>query len=110
MDLFEKLERNMGPLGMYSDQAEGYYVFPHITGKLSSRMIFNGKEVVMWSINNYWGLGHRPDVIKVDADATAEYGLCYPMGSRMMSGNTKQHEELEEGNSLNLSIKKLPYS
>lgn len=96
MDLFEKLEKNMGPLGMYSDQAEGYYVFPHITGKLSSRMIFNGKEVVMWSINNYLGLGHRPDVIKVDADATAEYGLCYPMGSRMMSGNTKQHEELEE--------------
>ncbi|MBT8219056.1 MAG: pyridoxal phosphate-dependent aminotransferase family protein [Bacteroidia bacterium] len=96
MDLFEKLEKNMGPLGMYSEQAEGYYIFPHIIGKLASRMKFNGKEVVMWSINNYLGLGHRPDVIKVDADATAEYGLCYPMGSRMMSGNSKQHEELEE--------------
>ncbi len=96
MDLFEKLEKNMGPLGMHADKAEGYYVFPHITGKLSSRMMFNNKEVVMWSINNYLGLGHRPDVIKVDADATAEYGLCYPMGSRMMSGNTQKHEDLEK--------------
>jgi len=96
MDLFEKLEKNMGPLGMHADNAEGYYIFPHITGMLSSRMQFNNKEVVMWSINNYLGLGHRPDVIKVDADATAEYGLCYPMGSRMMSGNSKQHEELEK--------------
>ena len=96
MDLFEKLEKNMGPLGMHADNAEGYYIFPHITGKLSSRMQFNNKEVVMWSINNYLGLGHRPDVIKVDADATAEYGLCYPMGSRMMSGNTQMHDDLEK--------------
>lgn len=95
MDLFEKLEKNMGPLGMYSKQSEGYYMFPHIEGPLSSRMQFKGKEVVIWSINNYLGLGHRPDVIKIDADATAEYGLCYPMGSRMMSGNSKEHEILE---------------
>jgi len=96
MDLFEKLEKNMGPLGMHADNAEGYYIFPHITGMLGPRMQFNNKEVVMWSINNYLGLGHRPDVIKVDEEATAEYGLCYPMGSRMMSGNTKMHEELEQ--------------
>ena len=35
-------------------------------------------------------------MIKVDADATAKYGLAYPMGSRMMSGDTDEHYKLEE--------------
>jgi glycine C-acetyltransferase len=70
-------------------------MFPKLEGTLQPRMKFRGKGVICWSINNYLGLGHHPEVIKADADATAKYGLAYPMGARMMSGNSDEHEALE---------------
>ena len=96
MDLFDKLKNNPGPLGQYADQAEGYFIFPKLEGPLSSRMTFNGKEVIVWSVNNYLGLGNDPEIRKADADAAAKWGLAYPMGSRMMSGDTHLHDELEK--------------
>lgn len=57
--------------------------------------MFNGKKVLNWSLNNYLGLANHPEVRKADADSTAEYGLAYPMGARMMSGNSKHHLEFE---------------
>ncbi|MEL6924990.1 MAG: pyridoxal phosphate-dependent aminotransferase family protein, partial [Bacteroidota bacterium] len=95
MDLFDKIRENMGPLGKYADVAEGYYIFPKLEGDLSNRMTFNGKECIVWSVNNYLGLGNHPEVRKADAEAAEEYGLAYPMGSRMMSGNTDLHRQLE---------------
>ena len=94
-DLFEKIRSNPGPLGKWADVAEGYYIFPKLEGELGNRMMFNGKEVVCWSINNYLGLANHPDVRQVDAEASAQWGLAYPMGSRMMSGNTDYHYILE---------------
>ncbi len=94
-DLFERIIKDKGPLGKWAKQAEGYYVFPKLEGPISNRMKFNGKEVVTWSINDYLGLANHPDVRKADADATADYGLAYPMGARMMSGHTEFHEQLE---------------
>jgi glycine C-acetyltransferase len=85
----------MGPLGKYAEQAEGYYMFPKLEGEISNKMIFQGKERLVWSLNNYLGLANHPTVRKADADASAEWGLAYPMGARMMSGQTKYHEELE---------------
>ena len=38
---------------------------------------------------------NHPEVRKADADASAEFGLAYPMGARMMSGNSNHHEQLE---------------
>jgi glycine C-acetyltransferase len=58
-------------------------------------MKFRGKDMVVWSLNNYLGLANHPEVRKADADAAAAYGLASPMGARMMSGNTDQHEQLE---------------
>ncbi len=95
MDIFERIAENRGPLGNYAD-AEGYFIFPQIEGELSNRMQFQGREVIVWSINNYLGLGNHPDVRKVDTAATEKYGLAYPMGSRMMSGDTALHYELEK--------------
>ena len=37
----------------------------------------------------------HPEIRKTDAAAAAEYGMAYPMGARMMSGQTRKHEELE---------------
>lgn len=95
MDLFEKLGGKMGPLGMHAKEAHHYYTFPKLEGEIAPRMVFRGKEVLTWSLNNYLGLGNHPEVRKADADAAAEFGAAYPMGARMMSGNTDFHEELE---------------
>jgi glycine C-acetyltransferase len=95
-DLFERIVKDKGPLGKWAKQAEGYYVFPKLEGPISNRMIFNGKKVITWSINDYLGLANHPEIIKADAEAAQEYGMAYPMGARMMSGHTKFHEQLEQ--------------
>lgn len=95
MDLFKKIEKDFGPLGHYQQAAEGYYMFPKLEGPISNRMMFKGDEHIVWSINNYLGLANHPEVRKADAKAAQDWGLAYPMGSRMMSGNSERHEELE---------------
>jgi glycine C-acetyltransferase len=97
MDLFEKLRQNRGPLGQHAKDAHGYFTFPKLEGEIASKMIFRGKEVLTWSINNYLGLSNHPEVREVDQNASRDWGLGYPMGSRMMSGNTDLHEALENG-------------
>lgn len=96
MDFFDRILEQAGPLGKYAEVAEGYYMFPQLEGELGNRMTFNGKEMVCWSINNYLGLANHPEVRKADAEAAARWGLAYPMGARMMSGETKLHKKLEQ--------------
>jgi len=95
-DLFERIQKNKGPLGKWASQAEGYFVFPKLEGELGPRMKFQGKDILNWSLNDYLGLANHPEVRKADTDAAIEYGAAYPMGARMMSGHTKYHEQLEE--------------
>lgn len=95
MDLFEKLKQNRGPLGQHAKDAHGYFTYPKLEGEISNRMMFRGKEVLGWSINNYIGLANHPEIREVDAQAAKDWGMGYPMGSRMMSGNTNYHEQLE---------------
>ena len=85
----------MGPLGQHQKMAHGYFSFPKLEGEIGPHMMFRGKEHLIWSLNNYLGLANHPEVRKADADASAEYGLAYPMGARMMSGNSNHHEALE---------------
>jgi glycine C-acetyltransferase len=85
----------MGPLGQYQKVAHGYFMFPKLEGEINPRMNFRGKEVLNWSLNNYLGLANHPEIRKADAEAAREYGMAYPMGARMMSGQTSKHEELE---------------
>lgn len=86
----------MGPLGKHSEFADGYFSFPKLEGEIAPRMKFQGKNVLTWSLNNYLGLANHPEVRKADADAAAQYGAAYPMGARMMSGQTSLHEQLED--------------
>ncbi len=95
MDLFDRILQQAGPLGKYAEVAEGYYMFPQLEGELGNRMQFKGREVICWSINNYLGLANHPEVRQADAEAAARWGFAYPMGARMMSGETKQHKQLE---------------
>ncbi len=94
-DLFDRIYKNKGPLGMWASQAEGYFVFPKLEGPISNRMKFKGKEVITWSINDYLGLSNLSEVRETDYKAAYDYGSAYPMGARMMSGHTDLHEKLE---------------
>ncbi len=96
MDIFDKIKKSMGPIGKYQKEGHGYFAFPKLEGEIKPRMMFRGKEVLTWSLNNYLGLANHPEVRKADAEGAAQYGMAYPMGARMMSGQTRKHEELEQ--------------
>ena len=96
MDLFDKISKTMGgPLGQHQKWSHGYFSYPKLEGEIGPHMLFNGKEHLVWSLNNYLGLANHPEVREADAKAAADYGMAYPMGARMMSGNSIHHEELE---------------
>ncbi|HAE12599.1 MAG: pyridoxal phosphate-dependent aminotransferase family protein [Chitinophagales bacterium] len=95
MDIFDKLRNDPGPLGKWSDVGHGYMMFPKLEGDIAPRMMFRGKERIVWSLNNYLGLANDPEVRKTDEEAAGAFGMAYPMGSRMMSGNSDHHEQLE---------------
>jgi glycine C-acetyltransferase len=95
VDILEKTKTRMGHLGQYYEQGHGYFFFPKLEGRISNKMVYRGKERLVWSLNNYLGLADHPEVRKVDADAAAEWGMATPMGARMMSGQSVYHEQLE---------------
>jgi glycine C-acetyltransferase len=95
MDLFQKLNITKTPLGQYSEE-EGYYIYPRLEGPIGNHMSFQGREMIVWSVNNYLGLANHPEVRETDEKAAREWGSAAPMGSRLMSGNTQYHEELEQ--------------
>ena len=94
-DIFDKIRKDAGPIGRHAKQAHGYFSFPKLEGELGAHMTFRGKPVLVWSLNNYLGLANHPDIREVDAQAAKDWGMAYPMGARMMSGQTKYHEQLE---------------
>jgi len=96
LDLFDKIAKNMGPLGQHQKMAHGYFAFPKLEGELGPHMNFQGREHLVWSLNNYLGLANHPEVREADAKAAADFGMAYPMGARMMSGNSIHHEALEQ--------------
>ncbi len=96
VDIFERLEKNAGgPIGQYMQRVHGYFAFPKLEGEIGPHMRFRGKMMLNWSLNNYLGLANNPEVRKADAEGAAQFGMAAPMGARMMSGQTKYHEQLE---------------
>ncbi|MCX2452362.1 aminotransferase class I/II-fold pyridoxal phosphate-dependent enzyme [Pedobacter sp. PLR] len=96
MNLLEKNLLKPGPLGEHAHYAHGYFAYPKLEGELGNQMFFNGKQKLVWSLNNYLGLANCTEVRKADEEGAKQYGLAYPMGARMMTGNTILHEMLEE--------------
>ncbi|MEP0266045.1 pyridoxal phosphate-dependent aminotransferase family protein [Dokdonia sp.] len=94
-DIFKKTYENKGPIGNWKNKIEGSITFPELTGKVSNRMFYKGQECINWSSNNYLGLANHPEVTKVEIETVNEWGGSYPMGSRMMTGETSYHKELE---------------
>lgn len=70
-----------GPLGNGKARATGIFLSRSWKEEIEPHMIFRGKRVLNWSLNNYLGLANLPEVRKADAEAAAQYGLAYPMGA-----------------------------
>jgi glycine C-acetyltransferase len=82
-------------LGQYASMGHGYLAYPKLEGEIGPWMKFRGKDVLVWSLNSYLGLANHPEIRQADAEAAAEWGLAYPMGSRVLTGNSDHHEEFE---------------
>lgn len=95
-DIFEKCGTNEGYFGPFRAQGDRYFTLPVMESKPGTVMQFNGKNHIMWSINNYLGLAENDEIRQVAAETAKDWGASGPMGSRMMSGNTVDHIELEQ--------------
>lgn len=96
MDIFDKVAKRMGPIGQHQKWSHGYFSFPKLEGDIAPHMNFRGKEHLVWSLNNYLGLANHPEVREADRQGATDFGMAYPMGARMMSGNSKYHEQMEQ--------------
>ncbi len=61
----------------------------------ASRTMVNGKECILMSSNNYLGLTEHPELKAAAKDAVDLWGTGSG-GSRLITGNFRLHEELEE--------------
>jgi glycine C-acetyltransferase len=95
-DIFDKIDRAMNTsLGSYASFGHGWSTFPKLEGEIGPNMTFKGEPVLVWSLNDYLGLANHPEVRAVDAEAAARWGFAAPMGARMLTGQTKYHEQFE---------------
>ena len=94
-DIFDKCSTDGGYFGMMRARDDHYFTRPILPPRADRIMEFHGKPTVMWSVNNYLGLADSTEIKQTAIDAVTEYGVSSPMGSRMMTGNTPYHKELE---------------
>ncbi len=75
---------------------EGWYpYFLPIESGPGSKVMINGREMIMIGSNNYMGLTGHPKVVEASVEATRKYGTgC--TGSRFLNGTLDIHLELEE--------------
>ena len=95
MDIFDKCYKDGGYLGILRMMKDKYFSRPVLSAIPGPEMEFAGQKVIIWSINNYLGLAFDEDIKKVSVESAARYSASAPMGSRMLTGNTLEHEALE---------------
>ena len=95
-DLFDKCYTDSGYFGQFRVLHDNYFTQPILDSVPGPRMIFQGKEVIMWAVNNYIGLANNEKIKEAARKSLEECGTFTPMGSRMLTGNTKKHIALEQ--------------
>lgn len=95
-DLFDKCRTDGGYFGAFRVKRDTYFTQPILDGTPGAHMKFRGKDVIMWAVNNYLGVAGRADVQAAAEEAVRRYGPSFPMGSRMLTGNTDEHIALEK--------------
>ena len=96
MDLFSKFKTDGGNFGPFRLRKDEYFTRPVLNPLPGPQMTFEGKPIIQWSINNYMGLAENEEIKAAAVEAVKTYGTSAPMGSRMMTGNTERHQELEQ--------------
>ena len=71
-----------------------YPFFRPIETNKGTKVIIEGRELIMAGSNNYLGLANDPRVCEAAIDAIRKYGTSCS-GSRFMNGTLSYHEELE---------------
>ena len=94
-DIFAKCSTSAGYFGQFRAAGDRYFTMPVMESTPGKVMKFDGKDCLMWSVNNYLGLAENEEIKQVAMDALREWGVSGPMGSRMMSGNTAEHVAFE---------------
>src|SRR5262245_10167999 len=94
-DLFDKCYSAGGYFPMLREVRDRYFVMPKLEGRPAAHMVFEGRRVIQWTLNNYLSLADRPELLATATEAAARWGVGTPMGSRFLTGNTDRHEELE---------------
>ncbi len=65
-----------------------------VEGDQGPTLVIDGREVINFSSNNYLGIANHPRLAAAAKDAIDRYG-CGSGASRLISGNMRLHEELE---------------
>lgn len=94
-DIFGKCSSEGGYFGQFRICGDQYFTRPVLESAPGEKMTFQGRECVMWSINNYLGMAGNEEVKATAREALEAYSTSGPMGSRMMTGNTDRHIALE---------------
>jgi 8-amino-7-oxononanoate synthase len=95
LDLYEKARRYLER----RDQVRAAGVYPYFRAiehnDTGSRVVVDGRELVMAGSNNYLGLTHHPKVIAAAREAVSRFGTgC--TGSRFLNGTLSLHEQMED--------------
>ena len=96
IDIFDKFSTDAGYFGQLRLNDDDYYCNPVLPADVGHRFTYHGRPTISWSLNNYLGLANHPDIKKVAEASLKKYGPSSPMGSRMLTGTTKYHLELEQ--------------
>ena len=95
MDIFDKCYSDGGYFGLFRVRNDRFFTMPILEPYPGHHMVFNGKKVIQWSINNYLGLAENEELKAYAVEMAKKFGTSAPMGARMMTGNTQRHVELE---------------
>ena len=95
-DLFEKCSGDGGYFGKYRVRNDHYVVQPILDSLPGPNMVFNGKPVIMWGVNNYLGIAGNQKIKSAAIKSLNQYSTSTPMGSRLLTGTTTKHIELEK--------------
>jgi len=96
IDIFDKFATDAGYFGALRLNNDSYYCNPELPAHVSHRFVHNDHAIISWSINNYLGLANHPEIKRVAEESIRKYGPSSPMGSRMLTGTTKYHTDLEK--------------
>ena len=94
-DLFEKCRGDGGYFGALRAAKDMYFSQPVLDSLPGPHMNFHGRPVIMWSVNSYLGLAGNERIKAAALSSVKENSISHPMGSRLLTGNTTKHRELE---------------